>query len=377
MRLIFSTKDFKVLGGTYVDFPILLNSRMEIVDEVLLFLIKYCIKRGRVSSKKSWRAYGQTMYDYFSFLEANNLYWDKYDYGNDHTVIAAYRDWSISEAKLSPSTVNYRLRMIIKFYQFAFDRGWINQVPYELENVIVTRGSGFFSHVDSSVRKRTPDVMLKTPSTRIKLLDKPQVIDFLKAIKNPTQRLMARLSLSSGLRKEELATFPVKYIFDPKCYLTHKSLIRVNLDPNDMKTKGNKSRGIDIPRLLMESLWQYVLHERNHLEKVSENKYPELFLNKNGRPWAQSGKSLNNLWKNLGLPFKVTPHMLRHTYATYTLFELRKRKIQIDPLLYVRDRLGHASIQTTEKYLHYLSEIEEQLMTDYQNDLDLIFEEIR
>lgn len=219
--------------------------------------------------------------------------------------------------------------------------------------------------------------MLKTPSTRIKLLDKPQVIDFLKAIKNPTQRLMARLSLSSGLRKEELATFPVKYIFDPKYYLTHKSLIRVNLDPKDMKTKGNKSRGIDIPRLLMESLWQYVLHERNLLEKVSENKYSELFLNKNGRPWAHSGKSLNNLWKNLGLSFKVTPHMLRHTYATHTLFELRKRKIQIDPLLYVRDRLGHASIQTTEKYLHYLSEIEEQLMTDYQNDLDLIFEEIR
>lgn len=114
MRLVFSTNDFKLLGVNYPDFPILLNKNMEIVEEVLFFLIKYCIKRGRVSSKKSWVAYGQTMYDYFSFLEANSLCWNKYAYGNDHTIIAAYRDWSISEAKLSASTVNYRLRMVIK-----------------------------------------------------------------------------------------------------------------------------------------------------------------------------------------------------------------------------------------------------------------------
>lgn len=69
---------------------------------------------------------------------------------------------------------------------------------------------------------------------------------------------------------------------------------------------------------------------------------------------TEAGAQLLN---NLGLSFKVTPHTLRHTYATHTLYEMRQRKTQIDPLLYIRDRLGHSSILTTEKYLHYLSHV--------------------
>ena len=68
--------------------------------------------------------------------------------------------------------------------------------------------------------------------------------------------------------------------------------------------------------------------------------------------------------------------MLRHTYATHTLYEMRQRKTQIDPLLYIRDRLGHSSILTTEKYLHYLSEVEENLITSYQEEIDSLCEKV-
>jgi len=40
------------------------------------------------------------------------------------------------------------------------------------------------------------------------------------------------------------------------------------------------------------------------------------------------------------------------------------------PLIYVRDRLGHSSITTTEKYLHFLDDIEDDLRTSYQEEIE-------
>lgn len=371
MRLVFSTSDFKIHGLSYEKFPILLDSEMNIIEEVLLFLVQHCIKRGRIQSIKSWESYGQSMYDYFSFLEANSFDWRVDNKISHYSILAAYRDWSLSEMKLSSNTVNYRLRLIIKFYQFALEMNWIDFLPYNLEEVRSHSPKRFLAHTDASgSSKLVPDVLLKTKHAPIKLLSKQQVREFLTVIKNPTQKLMARLALSSGLRKEELATFPVTYIFNPQNVGIYKGIIRISLHPSDMKTKGGKPRSIDIPRALMTALWDYVIHERYQLEKISGEKQNTLFLNKNGAPWGKAGKSLNNLWKNLGLSFKVTPHMLRHTYATHTLYEMRQRKTQIDPLLYIRDRLGHSSVLTTEKYLHYLSEVEENLITSYQEEID-------
>ncbi|MBN0224280.1 tyrosine-type recombinase/integrase, partial [Pseudomonas aeruginosa] len=71
-------------------------------------------------------------------------------------------------------------------------------------------------------------------------------------------------------------------------------------------------------------------------------------------------------------PFTVTPHMLRHTYATHTLHDMRRRKSVIDPLLYVRDRLGHSSVATTQRYLHLISMIEDDVMGEYQEFIDSV-----
>ena len=116
-----------------------------------------------------------------------------------------------------------------------------------------------------------------------------------------------------------------------------------------------------------------MIHRRSALEILSGQMQQSLFLNKQGQPWADGGRGLNNLYRRLGLPFKVTPHILRHTYATHTLYGLRERQSRFDPLLYVRDRLGHSSVSTTEKYLHLLSEVEDDLMTNYQREIDALF----
>lgn len=214
--------------------------------------------------------------------------------------------------------------------------------------------------------------MLRQRRTEVQLLSKHQVEALLRAITNPTVKLMTRLALQTGLRKEELATFPRRYVVDPTRQDARSSLVRVTLDPTDMKTKDDQERRIDVPARLMADLQHYATHTRGALERLSGEQPPQLFLNKNGQPWTRGGRTLNNLYNRLGLSFRVTPHMLRHTYATHTLYDMRQRQVSADPLLYVRNRLGHASITTTERYLHLLDEVEDDLMTRYQEYIDTL-----
>jgi integrase/recombinase XerD len=136
LDLFLATEDFKIKGVVYSGFPLLVNKDMELVKEVFDFLVKQCITRGRVQSPKSWKAYGQSLYDYFSFLEVNDWQWK--DVGCS-TILATYRDWSLGQVGLSPSTVNYRLRILVKFYQYALRRGWINSLPYSIEEIYIRK----------------------------------------------------------------------------------------------------------------------------------------------------------------------------------------------------------------------------------------------
>lgn len=49
---------------------------------------------------------------------------------------------------------------------------------------------------------------------------------------------------------------------------------------------------------------------------------------------------------------------------------MRQNKTSQDPLLYLKQRLGHSSINSTLIYLHYLDQVEDELMTSYQEEID-------
>ncbi|EFQ5027974.1 site-specific integrase, partial [Salmonella enterica] len=72
--------------------------------------------------------------------------------------------------------------------------------------------------------------------------------------------------------------------------------------------------------------------------------------------------------------FYVRAHMLRHTYGTYTLLALRKHKeFEGEPLLYVRDRLGHSDVQTTMIYLHLINQLNAQSVLAHEDEIDMMF----
>jgi len=160
MQLVLTNEDFVLKGVSYAGFPVVLNEAMEINTYVYEFLKYQLIIRGRVSSKESWKSYGQTMYDYFAYLEA--IEEDFRDVKKtDCAIVSAYRDYSIGEINLSPNTVNNRLRLIVSFYEYALKKGWINQIPFSLENVFVRKSGGFLAHTDiSGGQSKSPDIML-------------------------------------------------------------------------------------------------------------------------------------------------------------------------------------------------------------------------
>jgi site-specific recombinase XerD len=380
MRLIKSTDDFKLNNHPYPDFPIILNKDMELVWSVHQFLVYFCITRGRVESVNTWWRYGQDLYDYFAYLEELDLDWKASLANSQHSIVASYRDFSVSMG-LSSKTINARLRTIIQFYKYAFQKKWIQSVPFDFETVIVSKGKGFLAHTDKSGGlKDTPDVMLKEKASRLQILTKQEVKTLLSYKTIISQHLIYQMALQTGLRKEELLTFPADYIKDP---VKHKgsAYVRATLNSRDMEvksgrggTKGNKTRDIDIPIALYVKLWQYKIHERNQL--LRSNEKPDcksLFINRFAEQYSIKGSILNNHLKEIVGRAEISLHTLRHTYATFKLYGLRRNpNYKGDPLVYIQDRLGHSSILTTQIYLHYIEELEGELMTEFDQDIDAI-----
>jgi len=374
MRLVFSDADLVLNGVSYSELPIILEDSGTVAKVATDFLIYYCIVRGRVESKNSWAVYGQAIYDYLSFLDSSGKCYSDFLFNKHHSIIAAYRDWSLRVVNLSPNTVNLRLRVIVKFYEHLMRCGYIEYLPFDLEEVRVPRVSE--SHTRSIKKTQvitSPNIFLKSRNNNeaFRYLDRLQVERLIKStVKHSTINTMVRLALQTGLRRSELISFPIGYVFDPSDAPSDANVFKVKLEASEMRLKGNRSRTIFISSLLMKRLWHYRIYDRpKSRSELGELSDQPLFLTKFGEPYSEKTTVFNYvLRRRLGI--SAGAHILRHTYATYTLYELTMRKTVLDPLLYVRDRLGHASVTTTEKYLHSISELEIEVMERFDYELD-------
>jgi site-specific recombinase XerD len=264
LRLVIASAEFRVHGGQYAGFPIILDRSMEAVQPATSFLMDICIANGRARSKRTWARYGQDMYDFFGFLEANKIDWARAPALGELSPIERYRDWANSECGNSPRTVNQRLRTIRRFYEWCVHRGLLKTVPFDYLSAH-PNVTTFLQHVDEGREVPTPSFMLQETSEPIDVLSPRQSVACLRALEeNEAHRLMFKVLLFSGLRSEEGRTFPERYVFDPRHRkdLSKSGWVRIKCKPTDMRLKGGKARSIDIPTALMEELYWWSVRER-------------------------------------------------------------------------------------------------------------------
>lgn len=378
MHLIWATSDFVIGGRPYPSFPILLHDSMESAVEVNQFLRHY-LTRGVIGSERSWPNTGRAIYDYFGFLEAHGLSWWNVERGEEKSLVAAYRDYCFKEAKLARNTVRQRLYYVCEFYKYALKERWVERLPFNYEERQVRRNSkGFIAHVDASDnRQAVRNVMPRHHKTLPKFLSKDEVKALLSAITNPHHLMIQRFALQTGLRRDEITTFPLAYVFNPDARHGTARTVKVTLDPCDgtgIRTKGSKARDIAISRRFMAELYRYSVLQRGELASKSEKSPKALFLTQDGLPYASNGKNIEVMVRKNAIKagIKSHPHMLRHTYATHTLVAAQRNPAAfgINPLVYLQRQLGHAQISTTMIYLHLVNELVDAAVLAYDDELN-------
>ncbi|WHT81888.1 tyrosine-type recombinase/integrase (plasmid) [Providencia rettgeri] len=377
MRLIFATKDLHLVDRSFEGFPLLIGADGWPVEPVQSFLWHVLIESGESFSTLTWEAYGRRLYDYFAFLEANQLAWNDESLAHSFSILSRYKDWSIGELALDPRTVNSRLALVVRFYRWAKQRNLIAILPFGEKRIRAASHSGMLSHVSKPGAESTKiSVMVRERRRLIKFLTKEQVKECLVFKTDPSHQILFHLMVRTGLRSCEARSFPLKYAFNPKLKkgLRQGQMISVALDPLDMNIKYDRPRTIDVPWSLMENMWSYSLYEREIRKSRSGEDASVLLLTNYGRPYSKSAvvDVMKSYERKCG--FYVRAHMLRHTYGTYTLRALRKSKdFQGEPLLYIRDRLGHSDVQTTMIYLHLINQLEAQSVLAYEDEIDMMF----
>ena len=378
MKLVYATDDLIIAGRPYSGFPILLWDSMESCVPVNQFF-RYYLLRGAIGSKQSWPSTGRALYDYFSFLEVHGLEWNVFPEGEDKSLLASYRDYAFEEAQLARDTVRQRLLYVSEFYQYAQRQGWIDRLPFGYEDRHVRReNTELLAHVDASGNTvKARDVMPRKHKKLVKFLAKDQVIALLAAADNVHHKMMLRLGLQLGLRREEIATFPLANVFDPDRAGRQERNIRITLDPYDghgIKTKGSKERDVFIGRRFLKELHHYAVHHRGERASLSTRKHEALFLNQVGEPFAADGRTISQIVRDVGRKagLIVNTHMLRHTYATHTLVALQRdrSKTALEPLVFLQKQLGHSSISTTMVYLHLINERADDAVLAYDDELN-------
>ncbi len=190
------------------------------------------------------------------------------------------------------------------------------------------------------VADQDPSVHIETPQlerTLPKVLNLQEVERLLEVPKHTTHyglrdKAMLELLYATGIRVSEL--------------------IGLNLDDAHLTMgfvrcigKGNKERIIPLGRTAASAIQEYL--DKGRPQFIKNQREESLFVNHHGRRLTRQGfwKILKGLSKEAGIEKELTPHTLRHSFATHLLengADLRA----------VQEMLGHSDISTTQIYTH-------------------------
>lgn len=222
----------------------------------------------------------------------------------------------IKKGETSERTLAHNVSVIRTFYKFLLTLKIIERNPTEFLEL-------------PKLRKKLPTVLSKEEVEKLLDIDLTDCYSY-------RNKAMLELLYSTGLRVSELVNL---------------ELSNIDLENCTLKTigKGNKERIIPISDYALYYVEKYINEYRGSMLKKGVNNY--VFINNHGNVMTRQGffKIIKKLATEKNIKTPISPHTLRHSFATHLLdYGADLRSIQ--------EMLGHSNLSTTQIYTHVSSE---------------------
>lgn len=269
------------------------------------------LQKDKKLSNNTLQSYKRDIMQYYNYIEDNRMNYTKVN-GND---IKSYLEHLNSIGKKT-STISRNLASIRSFYQFLLRTRKVKNDPTE----------GIQS---PKIEKKAPSVL---SSKEIELLlDQPKDVD----LKGTRDKAMLEFAYATGMRVTEIISLDIE---------------DVNLQEGFVVCRnGLKQRSIPLGAISIKALKEYIEDARPILIKDENEK--SLFVNINGKRLTRQGfwKIVKYYKEQAHITKDITPHVLRHSFATHLLQNGADLKA-------IQTMLGHSDISSTQVYMQFQDE---------------------
>ena len=260
-------------------------------------------------SNNTLQSYKRDLEQYRNYLITNDLKYNKIT----EKEIKEYLEYLMEEQNKKPSTISRMIASIRSFYQFEEKKKKVNEDPTEKVQ-------------SPKIEKKAPCI-LTTKEVEL-LLEQPTNED-LKGIRD---KAMLEFAYATGMRVTEIISLNVE---------------DVNIEQEYVQCKtGKKTRDIPLGKMALGAIKEYLNKARDILVKSDKEK--ALFVNVNGKRLTRQGfwKIIKYYQEQAHIDKDITPHTLRHSFATHLLQNGAELKA-------IQTMLGHSDISSTQVYMQF------------------------
>lgn len=281
-----------------------------LLNNVISFL-RY-LKEEKNYSKFTIINYGKDLKLFLDFLNCEKISTLE---NVDYPIIRSYLSF-LYEKDYSKKTISRNISTLRSFFKYQKSQNMVSKNPMTfVENPKLDK------RLPKVLYTKDLETLLNTPDCNTPLGQRNCVI--------------LEMFYSTGIRVSELVNLKLSDIH----FLDKRIKIL---------GKGSKERYVLYGSVLEKKLNLYL---QNGYQELNKNKSDFIFLNKNGNPLTTRGVEtiLDQVLKKSGLNYHISPHVLRHTFATDMLNNGADLKI-------VQELLGHENLATTQIYTHVSNE---------------------
>lgn len=269
------------------------------------------LQNDKKVSDNTLQSYRRDIVYYNKYLEASRLNYAKME----EEDIKEYLE-HLQDIGKKPSTISRNLASIRSFYQFLVKNKKVKKDP-----------TG--SIQSPKIEKKAPSVL--TSKEVELLLDQPKDVD----LKGTRDKAMLEFAYATGMRVTEIISLDIEDVNLEEGYVVCHS--------------AGKQRSIPLGSLSLKALKEYIEEARPVL--IRDESITALFVNINGQRLTRQGfwKIVKYYKEQAHITKDITPHVLRHSFATHLLQNGADLKA-------IQTMLGHSDISSTQVYMQFQDE---------------------